>query len=58
MTGMMAAHAANQIMAGKINEDSAAVQYSAWVGEWFMRDVLELSGLYRQLTPPPVWLGV
>jgi flavin-dependent dehydrogenase len=56
MSGMMAAHAVRQIMAGKIDENYAALQYSSWLDEWFAHDVSQLSGLYRQLAPPPGWL--
>jgi flavin-dependent dehydrogenase len=57
MSGMMAAHAVRQIMAGTIDENSAALQYCVWLNEWFQHDLAHLVGLYQQLNPPPIWLG-
>ncbi len=56
MSGMMAAHAARQILSGAVDEDTAARQYRAWIGTWYRHDLDHLLGFYRQLDVPPPWL--
>ena len=51
MSGMMASHSAQQILAKQIDEWQAYVAYQNWLRTWFAHDVERLSALYRQLDP-------
>jgi flavin-dependent dehydrogenase len=49
MCGMMAGHLIAHIQSGTMMECEAADGYSAWLREWFRRDVEQLKSLYSQL---------
>jgi flavin-dependent dehydrogenase len=55
MSGMKAAHAVKQVLAGVVDEEFAIQEYCEWVATWYQYDIDRLTAFYHQLKVPPHW---
>jgi flavin-dependent dehydrogenase len=49
MTGMMAGHLAEPVIAGKMGWQQASSGYGEWLRDWFETDITQMSGFYGRL---------
>ena len=56
MSGMMAAHMITKINDNSSVESQAIDEYSRWIKDWFLHDMIKLTELYKLHQSSPQWI--